>query len=128
MPSQMQFQHVIALMRETKRGTCNDKSDMFQSFHEKTNELRLKWGGGPFPRFQGQSDCRKDWMGKPQQTELFVFESNNVLETKVEKLMDAMIELDSGGWLNDKNELVKNLTLHKIANIRDVDSLSFPSL
>ena len=41
-PSQIQFQHVITLMIETKKGTHNKTSNMFQEFHEKTNELGLK--------------------------------------------------------------------------------------
>ena len=122
-PSQMQFQHVITSMIETKKGTYDETSNMFQEFYEKTNELGLKWGGGPLPRFQGQSDCRKD-----QTTKLFEFESNDVLERNLERLLDAIIDLNNGAWLNDKKELVKNLALYKIKNVGNVGSLSFPSL
>ena len=42
--------------------------------------------------------------------------------------MDAIIDLNSGGWLNDKKELVKNLTSYKIKNTGNMGSLSFPTL
>ena len=122
-PSQIQFQHVIKSMIETKKGTYDKTSNMFRKFYEKTNELGLKWGGGPLPRFQGQSDC-----GKDQTTESFDFESNNVLESNLELLLNATIDLNNGAWLNDKKELVKNLAEHKIKNVGNVASLSFPSL
>ena len=83
----------------------------------------MKWGGGPKPRFQGQSDCRKD-----QTTELFEFESNDVLESNLKKLSNAMIDLNNGAWLNNEKELVKSLAEHKIKNVGNVASLSFPSL
>lgn len=122
-PSQIQFQHVIKSMIETKKGTCDKTSNMFRKFYEKTNELGLKWGGGPLSRFQGQSDCRKD-----RTTESFDFESNDVLESNLELLLNATIDLNNGAWLNDKKELVKNLAKHKIKNVGNVASLSFPSL
>ena len=75
------------------------------------------------PRFQGQSDCRKD-----RTTKLFEFESNDVLERNLKRLLDAIIDLNNGAWLNDKKELVKNLALYKIKNVGNVGSLSFPSL
>ena len=127
-PSQIQFQHVITSMREMEEGTYDETSNMFKEFYQKTNELGLKWGGGPLPRFQGQSDCRKDETGKQKQTELFQFESNDVLEKNLDRLMDAIVDLNSGSWLNDKKELVRNLASYKIKNVGNVGSLSFPSL
>ena len=52
-PSQMQFQQVITSMMEMKKSTHDETSNMYQEFYEKTNDLGLKWGGGPLPRFQG---------------------------------------------------------------------------
>ena len=49
----MQFQQVITSMMEMKKSTHDETSNMYQEFYEKTNDLGLKWGGGPLPRFQG---------------------------------------------------------------------------
>ena len=110
-------------MIESKKGTYDNSINMFRKFYEKTIELGMKWGGGPKPRFQGQGDCRKN-----QMTELFEFESNDVLESNLEKLSTAMIDLNNGAWLNNEKELVKSLAECKIKNVGIVSSLSFPSL
>lgn len=104
------------------------KRNMFQEFYKKSNNLGLKWGGGPLTRYQGQADWRKDQTGRQKKVGLFDFESNDILKENLERLEDAIIELNNGSWLNDKNELIKNLASYKIKNLGTVGSLSFPSL
>ena len=104
------------------------KRNMFHEFYNKSNELGLTWGGGPLTRYQGQADWRKDGTGRKTKVELFDFESNNILKENIKRLENAIVELNNGSWLNDKNELVKNLASYKIKNVGTVGSLSFPSL
>ena len=121
-PSQMQFCHTASLMEKEQFGKWEDKN-MFKEFHLVGEKLGVKWGGGPLPRFQGQPDKKNN-----EHVELFQFCENDVLQQNIKQLEKAMDDLEDGNWLNEKRELTKSLASHKIMNLGNVGSLSFPSL